>query len=147
MRTARLADLDDGELRELLAGNATRIANGEPPRVPTKPKGLETFQQPIAMAWDARGRLWIAECYTLAENPQRWDTNLRDRIVTLRIAPGEPANLTLVDLEREWVVGDGGYESRSANCCFDGQTLRGKVLLTVAAGAIAFRARQLEVVR
>src|SRR6188508_2506420 len=21
-------------------------------------------QQPIAMAWDARGRLWIAECYT-----------------------------------------------------------------------------------
>ena len=26
-------------------------------------------QQPIAMAWDARGRLWIAECYTYAENP------------------------------------------------------------------------------
>jgi dihydroorotase len=65
---------------------------------------------------------------------------------TPRIAPGEPANLTLVDLEREWVVGDGGYESRSANCCFDGRTLRGKVLLTVAAGAVAFRARQFEVI-
>ena len=38
-------------------------------------------QQPIAMAWDARGRLWIAECYTYAENPQRWNTELRDRIV------------------------------------------------------------------
>ena len=66
---------------------------------------------------------------------------------TPRITPGAPANLTLVDLEREWVVGDGGYESRSANCCFDGQTLRGKVLLTIAAGTLAFRARQLEVVR
>ncbi|WCB94248.1 Dihydroorotase [Baekduia alba] len=66
---------------------------------------------------------------------------------TPRIAPGEPANLTLIDLEREWVVGDGGYESRSANCCFDGHTLKGKVLLTVAAGTLAFRARQLEVVR
>jgi dihydroorotase len=66
---------------------------------------------------------------------------------TPRIAPGEAADLTLVDLEREWVVGDGGYESRSANCCFDGRTLRGKVLLTIAAGAMAFRARQLEVVR
>jgi dihydroorotase len=66
---------------------------------------------------------------------------------TPRVAPGEPANLTLVDLDREWVVGDGGYESRSANCCFDGRALRGKVLLTVAAGAIAFRARQLEIVR
>jgi dihydroorotase len=65
---------------------------------------------------------------------------------TPKIAPGEPANLTLVDLEREWVVGDGGYESRSANCCFDGQALRGKVLLTVAAGSVAFRARQFEAV-
>ncbi|HEX5922288.1 MAG TPA: dihydroorotase [Baekduia sp.] len=66
---------------------------------------------------------------------------------TPQIAPGAPANLTLVDLDREWVVGDGGYESRSANCCFDGQTLHGKVLLTIAAGTLAFRARQLEVVR
>jgi putative membrane-bound dehydrogenase-like protein len=38
-------------------------------------------QQPIAMAWDTRGRLWVAECYTYAENPHRWDTKLRDRIV------------------------------------------------------------------
>jgi putative membrane-bound dehydrogenase-like protein len=38
-------------------------------------------QQPIAMAWDAKGRLWIAENYTYAENPMRWDTKLRDRIV------------------------------------------------------------------
>jgi dihydroorotase len=60
---------------------------------------------------------------------------------TPRIEPGAPANLTLVDLDAEWVVGDGGYRSRSANCCFDGQTLRGQVLLTVAAGTIAFRAR------
>jgi dihydroorotase len=66
---------------------------------------------------------------------------------TPSIACGEPANLTLVDLRREWTVGDGGYESRSANCCFDGRTLLGKVLLTVAAGTIAFRARQFEVVR
>jgi dihydroorotase len=61
---------------------------------------------------------------------------------TPRIEPGAPANLTLVDLDAEWVVGDGGYASRSANCCFDGRTLRGKVLLTVAAGAVAFRAQQ-----
>jgi dihydroorotase len=67
-------------------------------------------------------------------------------LATPRIEPGAPANITLVDLEAEWVVGDGGYESRSANCCFDGRTLRGKVLLTVADGAVAFRARQFEVV-
>lgn len=40
-------------------------------------------QQPIAMAWDPKGRLWVAENYTYAENPARWDTNLRDRIIIL----------------------------------------------------------------
>ena len=38
-------------------------------------------RQPIAMTWDARGRLWIAECYTYAKNPGRWNTELRDRIL------------------------------------------------------------------
>jgi predicted TIM-barrel fold metal-dependent hydrolase len=50
LRTARLAELDEVEVRELLAGNAKRIAGGEPPREPSTPKGVETFQQPIAFA-------------------------------------------------------------------------------------------------
>ena len=49
---------------------------------------------------------------------------------TPRIAAGEPANLTLVDLDAEWEVGEDGYESRSENCCFAGRRLRGRVLLT-----------------
>jgi len=56
-----------------------------------------------------------------------------------RIAPGQPANLTLIDLDAEWTVGEHGYESRSANCCLDGQKVSGKVLMTVAAGSIAFQ--------
>lgn len=38
-------------------------------------------QNPIAMAWDARGRLWIAENYTYAESSKRFDLHLRDRIL------------------------------------------------------------------
>jgi hypothetical protein len=38
-------------------------------------------------------------------------------------------------------VGESGYESRSENCCFAGHELHGKVLLTVAAGGVAFRER------
>jgi dihydroorotase len=60
---------------------------------------------------------------------------------TPRIAVGEPANLVLADLEAEWDVGEDGYESRSAECCFAGRRLRGRVLLTLAAGAVAFRER------
>jgi dihydroorotase len=54
-----------------------------------------------------------------------------------RIAPGEPANLTLVDLDARFEVGAEGYASRSANCCFHGRVLQGKVLLAVAAGTVA----------
>ena len=58
---------------------------------------------------------------------------------TPRIAVGEPANLTLCDLSAEWVAGEQGWESRSENCCFAGRRLTGRVLMTVAAGAVAYR--------
>ena len=60
-----------------------------------------------------------------------------------RIAPGEAANLCLVDLDATWTVGEAGYESRSDNCCFAERTLRGQVLLTVADGSVAYRERSL----
>jgi dihydroorotase len=63
-----------------------------------------------------------------------------------RIAVGEPANATLVDLEATWTAGEHGWESRSENCCFAGRELHGKVLLTLAAGAVAWRERAFAVV-
>ena len=38
-------------------------------------------RNPIAMAWDPRGRLWIAENYTYAERTKKFDLGLRDRIL------------------------------------------------------------------
>jgi dihydroorotase len=57
------------------------------------------------------------------------------------LAPGSEANIALCDLEAEWVVGEEGYESRSANCWCAGEALRGRVLMTVAAGQVAYRLR------
>jgi dihydroorotase len=62
------------------------------------------------------------------------------------IAPGEPANVTLVDLDAEWIAGQHGWESRSENCCFAGWPLKGRVLMTVAAGTVAYRERALAAV-
>ena len=62
------------------------------------------------------------------------------------IARGEPANLTLVDLDAEWVAGEHGWESRSENCCFGGRPMRGRVLLTLAAGSVVYRERAFSVV-
>jgi dihydroorotase len=65
---------------------------------------------------------------------------------TPQIAPGEPANLTLVDLDAEWVAGERGWESRSENCCFAGRRLQGRVLLTLSGGAVVYRERAFSVV-
>lgn len=45
-------------------------------------------RQPIAMCFDSRGRLWVAECYTYAERPLGYDLRLRDRIVILEDTKG-----------------------------------------------------------
>ena len=58
-----------------------------------------------------------------------------------RIAIGAEANLTLCDLDAEWEAGAEGWESRSDNSCFAGRRLRGRVLVTVAAGRVAYRQR------
>src|SRR5207244_2028576 len=50
VRTARLAGLDEDEVRDVLASNANGIAEGAPPREPSAPTGIDTFQQPIAFA-------------------------------------------------------------------------------------------------
>ena len=57
------------------------------------------------------------------------------------IAKGAAANITLADLSATWEVGDPGYESRSINSAFAGRTLTGRVLVTVADGAVAYRER------
>ncbi len=40
-------------------------------------------QNPIAMAWDDKGRMWVAENYTYAERTKRFDLSLKDRVIIL----------------------------------------------------------------
>jgi dihydroorotase len=55
-----------------------------------------------------------------------------------RIEVGARANLVLLDLDAEWTVDEAGFRSRSANSWLLGQTLRGRVLETVADGRVVF---------
>jgi dihydroorotase len=54
-----------------------------------------------------------------------------------RLEVGAPANLVQLDLETEWTVTEQGFRSRSVNSWLLGETLRGRPLLTVAAGTVA----------
>ncbi len=46
-------------------------------------------QNPIAMTWDARGRLWVAENYTYAERSARFDLRHRDRVLIFEDSDGD----------------------------------------------------------
>jgi predicted TIM-barrel fold metal-dependent hydrolase len=77
VRTARLAQLSDEQVRGVLAGNANRIARGEPPLTPTAPKGIDTFQQPMSLA--------RIHQYLSMATPLLW-TRQQDRIGVLGLA-------------------------------------------------------------
>jgi dihydroorotase len=57
-----------------------------------------------------------------------------------RIAVGMAANLVLLDPAASWRVREDRFRSRSANSWLLGERLQGKVVLTVAAGRVAFEA-------
>ena len=57
-----------------------------------------------------------------------------------RIAVGARANLVLLDTAATWRVEESGFRSRSANSWLLGETLTGRVRLTVAAGRVVYAA-------
>src|SRR6476659_2660644 len=65
--------------------NAVLISPGEALSKLQLPPGFKAtmfasepdVQNPIGMAWDGKGRLWVAENYTYAERGQRFDLRLR----------------------------------------------------------------------
>jgi len=57
-----------------------------------------------------------------------------------RIAVGAAANLVLLDPAASWRVREDRFRSRSSNSWLVGKRLRGKVVLTVAAGRVAYEA-------
>ena len=46
-------------------------------------------QNPIALAWDGTGRLWVAENYTYADRTLKFDLQLRDRVLIFEDRRGD----------------------------------------------------------
>jgi dihydroorotase len=55
-----------------------------------------------------------------------------------RIAPGQRADFVIVDTGAEWTVEPAAFKSRGKNSPFAGQTMTGKVLMTIHQGRIVF---------
>lgn len=79
------------------------------------PKGFQVsvfaaepeVMNPIAFGWDTKGRLWVAENFTYAERPLRFDLNLRDRVLIFedRDGDGRPEKRTVFFDEAQRLTG------------------------------------------
>ncbi len=55
------------------------------------------------------------------------------------LLPGTPADVTIIDMNKEWRVDVNNFESKSRNCPFDGWKLKGQAVITIVAGRIVMR--------
>ena len=46
-------------------------------------------RNPVAMAWDTRGRLWVAENYTYSDSADKFNLSLRDRVLIFEDGDGD----------------------------------------------------------
>jgi len=51
---------------------------------------------------------------------------------------GTPANITILDLEQEWIVNSRNFASKGKNTPYDGYKFKGKVMATIANGKIVY---------
>lgn len=51
---------------------------------------------------------------------------------------GFDADVTIIDAEKKWVVDASKFESKSRNCPWDGETLKGKATTTIVKGKVVF---------
>lgn len=54
------------------------------------------------------------------------------------LTPGSPADVTIIDLKREWTVDVSQFASKSRNCPFQGWTLKGKAVMTIVGGKVVW---------
>ena len=74
-------------------------------------------------------RLTLGPARVLGQGLERYAT----------LSPGSPADITLIDPEREWVVDTAEFASKGKNTPFQGTTLRGKVVATMVGGELRYR--------
>ncbi len=92
--------------------------------------GLETAASITSVALQGDQRMFFAR---LSVEPARIAGLSRHGIA---VEPGAPANLVVFDPGRSWTVD--GFESRSGNSPFLGETLKGRVMATINEGRITY---------
>jgi dihydroorotase len=138
---------DVAALRSALAdGVLTVIASDHAPHAPTEkglryeeaPPGVIGLETTLAVVWTRLVEAGTASPETTVRALTSGPAEVLG-LSTPSLRKGAPADITLFDPKRSWVVEPRHFKSKGRNCPFAGDELRGKVVGTIVDGRVAMR--------
>ena len=134
-RAALVDALRDGTIECVATDHAPHAAHEKDVPFEAAPFGVTGLETAFAALHAHLVRPGLLSLETLLERMSAGPARLFG-LERPRIAPGASANLVLLDLEREWTVGEEPFRSRSGNSWLLGAKLTGAVRLTLAGGGV-----------
>ncbi len=138
-RTALIEGLRDGTIGSIATDHAPHARHEKEVPFEAAPFGVTGLETAFAALYTSLVEPGLLPLETLLERMSTGPARAYG-LEPPRIAVGAPANLVLLDTQETWRVEEDSFRSRSANSWLLGQTLNGRVKLTVAAGRVAFAA-------
>jgi dihydroorotase len=138
-RDALVDALRDGTIEAVATDHAPHARHEKEVPWEAAPFGVTGLETAFAVLYTRLVRTGVLKLETLLERMSAGPARVYG-LPRPRIAVGERANVVLLDLESAWQVREDGFRSRSANSWLLGETLRGRVLKTVADGRVAYSA-------
>jgi dihydroorotase len=134
-RQALLDAVRDGTIEAIATDHAPHAAHEKDVPFEAAPFGVTGLETAFAALHTHLVRPGLLPLETLVERMSAGPARVfgLDRP---RVAAGAAANLVLLDLEREWTVGEQPFRSRSGNSWLLGSRLTGTVRMTLAGGGV-----------
>jgi dihydroorotase len=138
-RRALLEAIADGTIDAIASDHAPHTADEKCCEFELAPFGILGLETTVALGLDRLVRPGVVSLVRFVELL----TSGPARALGLpggTLAPGSPADVTLLDLERPWTVRPAAFASRSRNTPFEEWNVRGGAVATIVGGRIVHRA-------
>jgi dihydroorotase len=136
-RSALIAGLRDGTIAAVATDHAPHARHEKEVPFEAAPFGVTGLETAFSALYTHLVEPGLIRLETLLERMSAGPARIYG-LERPRIDVGASANVTLLDTAASWRVTEDGFRSRSTNSWLLGQTLKGKVRLTVADGRVAF---------
>jgi dihydroorotase len=138
-RTALIEGLQDGVIGAIATDHAPHARHEKEVPFEAAPFGVTGLETAFPALYTHLVEPGVVQLETILERMSAGPARVYG-LEEPRIAVGKTANLVLLDLKASWRVTEDVFRSRSVNSWLLGETLKGRVRATVAAGRLAYSA-------